>query len=165
MISKDLLGCATARNKGTCNNRLNIRRDALETSVLSGLRTHMMEPELFKEFCDEFTREVNRPRINRGADVAAMGNELPRIERELGKLVAAIKAGGPIEAIVEDMKRLGARKVEVREKLAKAEEPPPLLHSNRRRSIGSPWPCCTKVYKATTTKGRQRRFSVPSSIR
>ena len=29
IISKDLLGCATARNKGTCGNRLNIRRDAL----------------------------------------------------------------------------------------------------------------------------------------
>ncbi|WGR72897.1 MULTISPECIES: recombinase family protein [unclassified Bradyrhizobium] len=50
MVSKDLLGCATARNKGTCNNRLNIRRDALEASVLRGLRTHLMEPELFKEF-------------------------------------------------------------------------------------------------------------------
>lgn len=30
LISKDLLGCAAARNKGTCNNRLNIRRDTLE---------------------------------------------------------------------------------------------------------------------------------------
>ncbi|MER9209707.1 zinc ribbon domain-containing protein [Mesorhizobium sp. M0771] len=60
MISKDLLGCATSRNKGTCDNRLNIRRDALEASVLSGLRTNLMEPELFKEFCEEFTREVNR---------------------------------------------------------------------------------------------------------
>jgi hypothetical protein len=31
---------------------------------------------------------------------------LPRIERELGKLLTAIKAGGPILAIVDDMKRL-----------------------------------------------------------
>ena len=37
LISEHLLGCATARNKGTCDNRLNIRRDALEASVLSGL--------------------------------------------------------------------------------------------------------------------------------
>jgi site-specific DNA recombinase len=130
MISKDLLGCATARNKGTCDNRLNIRRDALEASVLSGLRTHLMEPELFKEFCDEFTREVNRLRIERGAGLAAMRDELPRIERELGKLLAAIKAGGPIEAIVEDMKRLEARKAELKDQLANAEEPPPLLHPN-----------------------------------
>jgi hypothetical protein len=60
LISKDLLGCAAARNKGTCDNRLNIRRDTLEASVLNGLRTHRMEPNLFKEFCEEFTREVNR---------------------------------------------------------------------------------------------------------
>jgi hypothetical protein len=68
MISKDLLGCGTSRNKGTCDNRLNIRRDApLEASVLSDLRTLLMEPELFKEFFDEFTREANRMRIERGA--------------------------------------------------------------------------------------------------
>ena len=130
MISKDLLGCATARNKGTCDNRLNIRRDALEASILNGLRTHLMEPELFKEFCAEFTREVNRLRIEQGADLVAMRGELPRIEREVGKLLAAIKAGGPIEAIVEDMKRLEARKAELKEKLEEAEEPPPLLHPN-----------------------------------
>jgi site-specific DNA recombinase len=127
MISKDLLGCATSRNKGTCDNRLNIRRDALEASVLSGLRTHLMEPDLFKEFCDEFTREVNRLRIERGAGLAAMRD--PRIEREFGKLLAS-KAGGPIEAIVEDMKRLEARKAELKDQLANAEEPPPLLHPN-----------------------------------
>ena len=130
MISKDLLGCATSRNKGTCDNRLNIRRDALEASVLSGLRTHLMEPDLFKEFCDEFTREVNRLRIERGAGLAAMRDELPRIERELARLLAAIKAGGPIEAIVEDMKRLEARKAELKDQLANADEPPPLLHPN-----------------------------------
>jgi site-specific DNA recombinase len=130
MISRDPLGCATARNKGTCKNRLNNRRDALEASILNGLRTHLMEPELFKEFCQEFTREVNRLRIERGADLAAMRDELPRIERELGKLLLAIKAGGPIETIVEDMRRLEARKAELKEKLAIAKEPAPLLHPN-----------------------------------
>jgi hypothetical protein len=73
MISEDLLGCATSRNKGTCDNRLNIRRDALEASVLSGLRTHLMEPELFKEFCDEFTREVNRLRMERVGPILRLG--------------------------------------------------------------------------------------------
>ncbi|KXV61715.1 resolvase, partial [Acetobacter senegalensis] len=130
MISKDLLGCSTARNKGTCDNRLNIRRDALEASVLSGLRTHLMEPDLFKEFCNEFTREVNRLRMEHGADLVAMRAELPRIDRELAKLLTALKAGGPIQAIVNDMKKLEARKAEVTECLANTEEPPPLLHPN-----------------------------------
>ncbi|MGY3149066.1 hypothetical protein ACVWYQ_006065 [Bradyrhizobium sp. USDA 3397] len=62
---------------------MNIRRDALEASVLSGLRTHLMEPELCKEFCQEFTREVNRLRIERGADIEAQRRELERTVREL----------------------------------------------------------------------------------
>ncbi|WP_342630175.1 recombinase family protein [Nguyenibacter vanlangensis] len=133
MISKDLLGCSTARNKGTCDNRLNIRRDALEASVLSGLRTHLMEPELFKEFCNEFTREVNRMRMELGADLAAMRNEIPRIDRELDKLLNLILASDDIEASKRVMKKmtvLEARKEELEQKVANTEEPPPLLHPN-----------------------------------
>ena len=89
-----------------------------------------MEPELFREFCTEFTKEVNRLRMERGADLTAMRDELPRIDRELSRLLAALKAGGPIQAIVNDMKRLEARKAELTEKLANADETPPLLHPN-----------------------------------
>jgi hypothetical protein len=83
MISKNLLGCSAARNKGTCENRLTIRRDALEVSVLDGLRSHLMEPELFATFCDEFTREVNRLRIERDAEIIERRKELERIDRGL----------------------------------------------------------------------------------
>ena len=130
MISKDLLGCATARNKGTCDNWLNIRRDALEASILNGLRKHLMEPELFKEFCAEFTREVNRLRIERGTDLEGWKREQERTDRELGRLLTALKAGGPLQSIIDDMKKLEARKAELAEKLANAKEPPPLLHPN-----------------------------------
>ncbi|MDI5927755.1 recombinase family protein [Rhizobium leguminosarum] len=43
MISKDMLGCTNARSKGTCDNRLNIRRDTIEASILNGLDKHLME--------------------------------------------------------------------------------------------------------------------------
>ena len=141
MISKDLLGCSTARNKGTCDNRLNIRRDALEASVLSGLRTHLMEPDLFKEFCDEFTREVNRLRMELGADLVAMRNELPRIDRELDKAIQAILDGVPGAKLKDKIGALEARKIELTERLANTEEPPPLLHPNMadiyQKRIGS----------------------------
>ena len=93
MISKDLLGCATSRSKGACDNRLNIRRDALEASVLSDLLTPLMEPELFKEFCDEFTREVNRLRIERSADIISQRKELERVQRDLDRAIQAILDG------------------------------------------------------------------------
>lgn len=130
LISKDLMGCATARNKGTCNNRLNIRRDALEASILNGLRKHLMEPELFQEFCAEFTREVNRLRIQRGADLAGWKAEYERADRELEKMVEAILKGFPPEKLKEKAEKLEARKIELSQLLASASEPPLLLHPN-----------------------------------
>ncbi|MCG4253720.1 recombinase family protein [Acetobacter senegalensis] len=130
MISKSHLGCSTARNKGTCDNRLTIRRDVLEKSVLNGLRTQMMDPALFKEFCDEFTREVNRLRMEKGADLVALKSELPKIERELDKAVQAILDGFASSALKTRMEQLEARKAEIETRLAEAPSPPPLLHPN-----------------------------------
>ncbi|NVN10371.1 recombinase family protein [Nguyenibacter vanlangensis] len=130
MISQNHLGCSAARNKGTCQNRLTIRRDVLEKSVLNGLRTHLMDPALFKEFCDEFTREVNRVRMERGAGLAAMRAELPRVDRELDKAIQAILDGVPGVTLKDKIGRLEARKEELTALLAEAPEPPPLLHPN-----------------------------------
>ncbi|WMT76430.1 recombinase family protein [Bradyrhizobium sp. Ash2021] len=47
MISADLIGCSTARNKGTCDNRRSIQREQLEARVLNALRYHLMDPALF----------------------------------------------------------------------------------------------------------------------
>ena len=130
MISKDLLGCATARNKGTCDNRLNIRRDALEASILNGLRKHLMDPALFREFCDEFTREVNRLRMERGADLEVARRELDKVGRQISQIIEAITDGMYHPSMKEKMTGLEARKAELAEKLANADEPPPLLHPN-----------------------------------
>ena len=128
MISTDLVGCATARNKGTCDNRKNIRRDRLEERVLSALRHHLMESALFKEFCDEFTREMNRLRMDGRASIAAAETEVKRIDRELDRLVDLILKGGAADRINETMVGLEQRKKELEAILADAEEPPPLLH-------------------------------------
>ncbi|MDB5584499.1 MAG: resolvase [Bradyrhizobium sp.] len=133
MISKDLLGCSSARNKGICDNRVNIRRDALEVSILNGLRAHLMEPELFKEFCDEFTREVNRLRIERDADVIHRRNELDRIDRELDKAIQAILDGVPGAKLKDKIGGLEDRKAELTDLLAQEKAPVPLLHPNLAR--------------------------------
>ncbi|KXV23391.1 recombinase family protein, partial [Gluconobacter japonicus] len=130
MISKHHLGCSTARNKGTCENRLTIRRDVLEKSVLNGLRTQMMDPALFKEFCDEFTREINRLRMEKGADLVALKSELPKINRELDKAVQAILDGVPGSRLKDRIGQLEARKAEIETRLADAPTQPPLLHPN-----------------------------------
>lgn len=108
--------------------RSGIRRDELEARVLNALRTRLVDPALFATFCEVFTQEVNRLRMDGRAEVAAAEAENEKIDRELSKLLTAIKSGGPIEAIVDDMKRLEARKAELTAFLATADDPPPLLH-------------------------------------
>jgi site-specific DNA recombinase len=131
MISADLVGCSTARNKGTCDNRKNIRRDQLEARVLSALRHHLMDPALFKEFCDEFTREMNRLRMEGRASIDAAQADLKRIERELEKIMDLyLKDAMPIDMVKERSTKLETRKNELSRFLESAEEPPPLLHPN-----------------------------------
>ena len=36
-----------------------IRRDVLEQTVLDGLKNQLMQPEAYKAFVDEFTKEYN----------------------------------------------------------------------------------------------------------
>ena len=133
MISAHLVGCSTARNKGTCDNRVNIRRDALEARVLDALRHHLMDPTLFAEFCAEFTREMNRLRREGRASIDAAGEEIRRIDRELDKLMRLVMASAdsePPTRLLRQMKDLEARQEDLRSQLQVAEDPPPLLHPN-----------------------------------
>jgi site-specific DNA recombinase len=128
MISASHVGCSTARNKGTCSNRMAIKRVALEERVLGALKNKLMDPALFREFCNEFTREMNRLRIEGRASLEAARSEVERIDRELDTLLNLILKGGAAERINAKMVQLEARKGELERALAEAEEPPPLLH-------------------------------------
>src|SRR5260221_2250769 len=59
-ISANLFGCAAARDRGTCANRLNIRTETLENTILDLLKTRRMGPQRFKPFCQELHPEDNR---------------------------------------------------------------------------------------------------------
>ena len=52
---------------GTCDNQLTIRRDEVEARVLAALQEKLLRQDLFEEFCDEFTREMNRLRMEHRA--------------------------------------------------------------------------------------------------
>jgi hypothetical protein len=128
MISTALLGCSTARNKGTCNNRLNMRRDELEERVLNALRHHLMQPSLFKEFCDEFARETNRLRASARDALNRARLEIKKIDRELEVLLDLILQGGAAQQINKKMLALEKRKAELEAILSESAEPPPSLH-------------------------------------
>lgn len=61
----------------------------------------------------------------RGTDLEGWKRELERPDRELGKLLTALKAGVPLPSIIEDMKKLEARKAERRTQTAAPSQPRP----------------------------------------
>ncbi len=117
-----------AREQGTCSNRLTIRRDEIERRVLTALRDRLLNQELFDEFCDEFTREMNRLRMEYRASLTAAEREIERIEVRRQKLIEMVMQGVPASEVRDEMTANAARREELKAKLAAAAEPPPLLH-------------------------------------
>lgn len=83
---------------------------------------------MFARFCDVFTQEMNRLRMEGRAGIAAAEAEITKIDRELDTLLNLILNGGAADAINAKMVLLEHRKKELALLLAEAEEPPPLLH-------------------------------------
>ena len=117
-----------ARNKGTCDNHRTMRRDLLEETILGALREHLMEPELFSVFCDEYTRHLNALRIEATASLAGYKAELGKVIKDIDRLIDAITDGVAVARVKDRIAALDARKTELQELIATTDEPPALLH-------------------------------------
>jgi site-specific DNA recombinase len=122
--------CFGARDQGTCSNRLTIRRDEVERRVLHALQEKLLRQDLFEEFCDEFTREMNRLRMEHRAGLSLAARELERVRAGIRKVIDAIKDGFAGPELKAEMDELQARKESLVAQLAAADAPPPLLHPN-----------------------------------
>ena len=129
-ISQHHYGCSTARNKGTCDNLLTIRRDLLEAAVMEGLKDHLMHPDCVKEFVAEFHREVNRLAANQDFERDQIVRDLEKANRDLKRIVQAIKDGIPALTLKDELMTLETTKTELETRLAAAPEPIPRLHPN-----------------------------------
>jgi DNA invertase Pin-like site-specific DNA recombinase len=129
MGSANRLSCFGARERGTCSNRLTIRREEVEARVLKALQQKLLRQDLFEEFCQEFTREMNRLRMEQRASLSSAKREIERIGTRIKKLLNLMLDDevGVDEGKVE-MKALDTRRKELQARLETADEPPPLLH-------------------------------------
>ncbi|ERM01587.1 hypothetical protein Q644_20830 [Brucella intermedia 229E] len=83
-----------------------------------------MEPELFKDFCEEFTREANKARMAARVSIEAAEAEIKKIDRELDTLLDLILKGGAADRINAKMVALEQRKKDIAAMLETAEQPP-----------------------------------------
>ena len=129
-ISSTQFGCATARNKGTCDNRLNIRVDRLDDIVLSGLKTRLMNPELYQEFLASYIAERNRILAQRNAHYTSAQAELAKLKTRQKVLVQALADGVPARTVKDEMIALEAREDELNALLTSRPATEPSLHPN-----------------------------------
>jgi DNA invertase Pin-like site-specific DNA recombinase len=122
------ISCFGAREQGTCDNRLTIRREEVESRVLKALQEKLLRQDLFEEFCEEFTREMNRLRMEHRASLSSAKRELEQVRAGIRKVIEAIKAGYAGAELKAEMQGLQDRKDALVARLAAADEPPPLLH-------------------------------------
>lgn len=130
MISQSHVGCSSARNKGTCDNRLSMKRETIEEAVLGALRTHLMNTDLCKEFCKEYTEHLNRVRHDHNASIGKFHKEKAKLEREKAKIIRSIKEGVPGSILKDDAIRVQSRLEELEVLLESVEEAPVLIHPN-----------------------------------
>ncbi len=129
-VSQNHYGCSTARNKGTCDNRLTIRQDGLESSILDSLQHHLMNEELCKHFCEAYTRRMNELRQSHNSKRRLYEKELQKINKDAEKMVQSICDGFANEVLKEKMNVNEARRKELKEILENTEEEKVLLHPN-----------------------------------
>ncbi len=132
MSGKNRLGCFGARDQGRCDNHLTIRREEVETRVLRALQEKLLRQDLFEEFCDEFTREMNRLRMEHRAGLSSAEREIERIEGRRKKLIEMVMDGVAPSEVKDEVNTNAAKREELKARLASADAPPPLLHRRWR---------------------------------
>jgi hypothetical protein len=99
--------------------------------VLTALQEKLLRKDFFEEFCGEFTKEMNRLRMEQRASLSGTKRELERVRREIEKVIDAIVQGYASRELKARNDSLQERKEALMTQLAEVDEPPPLLHPSR----------------------------------
>ncbi len=76
-----------------------------------------MEPSLFAEFCEHFTRHVNQLRIQQRSLPDAWRKELAKVEKQMAAIITAIKDGFYNSSMKAEMSTLEAQKAMLTDQL------------------------------------------------
>jgi hypothetical protein len=110
----------------------------------------LLRQDLFEEFCEEFTREMNRLRMEHRASLSPAERELERVQGDTRRVIEAIKNGFAGPDLKAEWDAWPERKMALKTKLDSADEPPPLLH-----------PGMAELYRQKGPTSRRRR-SIPT---
>lgn len=130
VVSATHMACAGARDRGICHNHLRAHRMTVERSVLAGLQTHLMRPDLVKIFIREFNAELARVSAASDRGEALKRQELDQVVRGIYGIIEAIKAGLRSPTMTAELAALEARKQDLEASVIQPPAPKPRIHPN-----------------------------------
>ena len=130
-INASHYGCAASKNKGesVCANRKTIKREVLESKILSALQTHLMRDDLLEIFCEEYTRTLNALRRAQDSALREAKAEKEKLSKERANILKAIREGIGAKLVKDDLERIAARLEALEDEIKQGStEARPLLH-------------------------------------
>jgi site-specific DNA recombinase len=102
----------------------------LEDEVLEGLKAHLMQPALVKEFIAEYHRALNAAAAEQNDARQGTERELAKVRQELRSLIEALKMGIRTSTVQEELERLERRQAELVALIKSPPASPVRLHPN-----------------------------------
>ncbi len=126
IVFNERLGCLNAREKGTCDCRLTIRRQDLEDRVLDALKGRLGEPAYVERYVATYVATLAALRKKERAAMSEIRQRLNAIKAELNGLLDMLLAGAMDKATIKSRSaKLEVERDELETRLAAAEAEAP----------------------------------------
>ena len=126
IMGKNRYGCSTRKNKGTCDNKTTITRQALESRVLAGIKRGLLAPELVEGVVARVTEQLAARRATARSDDAGLRRRHAEVTARISRLLDQMEDGvGDASALRTRLKERDVELCAIEEKLAQiaAEAP------------------------------------------
>ncbi len=123
---KDYNRCAGHKERGTCSNRLSVRKSVIEPAALAAIRDDLLTDEHARVFVDEFRREAKRLARQQVQRDEGTRERLAEVATELTNLERNMLAGVLSPTLTRLLGEREAEKADLQARLATTPAPTPL---------------------------------------
>jgi site-specific DNA recombinase len=110
---RHLYGCTSYSKRGTsvCGNRLRLAMDRVNDAVLRTLAGDVLRPEVVMAVVDGVLDSLQPANLTRERE--RLRHEFGQAERQVANLAKAIAAGGPMESLLDELRRAERTRAEL----------------------------------------------------
>ncbi len=131
IIGQERYGCSHRRERGSCDNAHSIRVEPLETRVLEGVRSQLVQPEVLATFIKEFHTELKNARAEKARHRTGLERRLAETKKKIDGIMASIMDGMYHSSLKEKMSELETAKADIENELKELQSPTVLeIHPN-----------------------------------